>query len=104
MKNYLSWCGVSVKGAASSTAPVQTVCVADASMVDLTATAASAMFKLGTWHHTDGDLGSGDPGVVSGNPPMSAAVITVSALKKCAWVCCPFTNGTGCDAVPEQCP
>lgn len=102
MKNYLSWCDVSVKGAAAVTDAVQTVCVADG-MVDLTATAASATFKLGDWHHTDGDSGSGDPGTVSGNPATSAAVITVSANKKCAWVCCPFTAGTGCPLI-DQCP
>lgn len=102
VKNYLNWCDVSVAGGAASTAAVQTVCVADAMKVDLTATAASATFKLGDWHHTDGDSGSGDPGTVTGNPPSSAAAITVSASKKCAWICCPFTDGTGCPAT-DQC-
>jgi len=98
VQNYLSWCAVSVAGDAATTNATQTVCVADGA-VPLTATAESG-FELGPapWHLTDGDHGSGDPGSVtgSGQSAVSATTITVSGSTACAWVCCPFTNGTGC--------
>jgi hypothetical protein len=106
VKNYLSWCSVSVAGGTASTAAVQMVPITTAGPKMLVATAASATFQLGAnmWHHTDGDTGTGEPGTVSG--PMSTATVSVTtSASKCVWVCCPFSNpaGTGCD-VPEQCP
>jgi hypothetical protein len=97
--NYLSWCSVSVGGVVASTADTQTVCVA-AGDVTLDATATTG-FKLGLWHHTNGDTGSGDPGTVTSGD--SKATVTVPTTKNCVWVCCPFTNGTGCPAT-DQCP
>jgi hypothetical protein len=103
VKNYLSWCSVSVGGAATSTAATQTVAASTAADVTLVATAASASFILGDWHHTDGDTsGAGDPGTVSGS--MTTAKVMVSGTaSKCVWICCPFTNGTGCPTA-DQCP
>src|SRR5580704_2591954 len=100
VNNYLSWCSVSVAGGAASSAASQTVCVASGS-VDLTATALSG-FVLGPdpWHGTSGDTGSGDPGTLSGM--MSTAKVNASGTAACAWVCCPFTNGTGCPTM-DQC-
>ena len=95
VKNYLSWCDVSVAGRAASTAAAQTVCVA-AGAVPLSATP-SAGFELGPapWHDTDDDHGAGDPA--------DATTVTVSGASDCAWVCCPFPDGTGCPTT-DQCP
>jgi hypothetical protein len=99
VKNYLAWCSVTVDGGTASAAAEQTVCVADGS-VTLDATALSG-FELGDWHGTAGDTGSGDPGTVSGG--QSQAKVIVSGSSACVWVCCPFTDGTGCPTT-NQCP
>jgi hypothetical protein len=105
VKNYLSWCSVSVAGQPASAAGVQTVCVAPGT-VALSATALAG-FELGPapWHRTDGDAGSGDLGTVTGTgqAASSATSVTVAATPACVWVCCPFTGGTGCPAT-DQCP
>ena len=105
VKNYLSWCSVSVDGGTASTAAVQMKPITSAGAKSLVATAASATFEIGPgmWHHTDGDTGSGEAGTVSG--PMSTATVSVTtSASKCVWVCCPFANGTGCTGIAEQCP
>lgn len=101
VKNYLDWCSVSVAGGAFSADGVQVVNVAPGT-ISLVAQPASAAFELapGMWHHTDGDTGTGDSGVVTNG--RSSAVKTVGTAPACVWVCCPFTNGTGC-AIPDQC-
>src|SRR5262249_18996605 len=106
VKNYLSWCSVSIGDGSTSTAAAQTVCV-DPGTIHLTATAASATFKLGTapWHHTTGDTGSGDQGTVTGSgvSAESATTETASGASACVWICCPFTDGTGCPTT-DLCP
>jgi hypothetical protein len=101
VKNYLSWCSVSVAGHAASSAGAQTVCVA-AGTIALSATALAG-FELGPapWHHTDGDSGAGDAGTVTSGT--SAASVTASGASTCAWICCPFVGGTGCPTT-DQCP
>lgn len=101
VKNYLGWCSVSVDGGASSSGPEQVVDVAPGT-IPLVAAPASTLFELapGMWHHTDGDHGAGDSGVVTGG--QSTAAKTVGPAPACVWVCCPFTDGTGC-AIPDQC-
>ncbi|MCE9578239.1 MAG: hypothetical protein K8W52_34250 [Deltaproteobacteria bacterium] len=104
VKNYLAWCSVSVNGAAASTAAQQVVTVTPGA-IPLVASGATG-FKLGPnmWHHVDGTTGNtGVAGNVSGT--MSSATVTVGAGGACVWVCCPFTNGTGCpDSLADQCP
>lgn len=108
VKNYLAWCSVSVNGAAASTASVQAVNVAPGD-ITLVATGIGnpPMFIVAgnMWHHTDGDTGSGEPGMIAGTTDpnkTSTAHVTVGSTAKCVWVCCPFPNGTGCN-VAEQC-
>ncbi len=105
VKNYLAKCSVSVAGHAASSLTSQTFCVA-AGAAPLSATALAG-FQLGPtpWHGTDGDHGSGDPGTVSGSgqSATSDTTITVSGARGCAWVCCPFPDGTGCPTT-DQCP
>ena len=99
VKNYLTWCSVTVNGGAASSLAAQTVSVAPG---DITLTASpNSGFMLGLWHHTSNDNGSGDPGTVSGT--VSTATVTVGNAATCVWVCCPFTNGTGCPTT-DQCP
>ncbi len=104
LKNYLSWCSVSVDGGAASTTGVQTVPVTVGNTVALVAEPASTSFTLGanTWHHTDGDTGGGEPGTVIESPLSSTAHLTITG-SQCVAVCCPFTNGTGCPTT-DQCP
>lgn len=94
VKNYLSWCTVTVAGHALATIPAdQTVCVASGS-VSLSATANTG-FVLGPWHGTSGDHDAGDSA--------SSTTVTPSGSSACVWICCPFTNGTGCPTT-NQCP
>jgi|GEM_PF-2001532 hypothetical protein len=106
VKNFSSWCSVSVAGAAASSAATQTMCVA-AGAVDLSATA-NATFVLGPtpWHDTAGDTGSGDPGTVtgSGQAAQSATTVTVSGASACVSVCCPGATGTPACPTTSQCP
>ena len=99
--NALNWCSVSVNGGAPSPGPSQTVCVPSASAVSLVATPLTG-FVLGLWHHTTGDTGAGDLGVVSGGMS-TASVTTPGAGAACVWVCCPFPGGGGCPTT-DQCP
>jgi len=105
VKNFVSWCSVSVAGAPASSAATQTMCVA-AGAVDLSATA-NATFVLGPtpWHDTSGDTGSGDPGMVtgSGQASKSATTVTVSGPSACVWVCCPGATGTPACPTTNQC-
>jgi hypothetical protein len=103
VKNYLSWCSVSIDSGAASTAAQQSVPATTAEDATLVATAASGNFILGDWHHTDGDTsGAGEPGNVVGTMTTAKVMVTGTA-SKCVWICCPFTNGTGCPTA-DQCP
>jgi hypothetical protein len=107
VKNYLQWCSVAVANGTASTLPSQTVCVA-AGAVNVAATALVG-FQLGPtpWHDTVGDHdGSGDPGALTGTgqAATSTAMVDVTTGSACVWACCPFTNGTGCTNLTNQCP
>ena len=99
--NTLVWCSVSIAGGAASPAAQQTVCVAPG-VVDLSASPLPG-FELGPtpWHGTSGDHGAGDPGMVMGD--VDSTTVDVTHGLACVWVCCPFTDGTGCPTTP-QCP
>ncbi len=102
--NTKVWCDVSVAGGTASSAAVQTVCVTPGT-VNLSASPLSG-FKLGPWHHTAGDTGTGDQGApapLADGGTASAATVTVPSTGKCVWICCPFTDGTGCPTA-DQCP
>lgn len=106
VKNYLNWCSVSVGGGTASTAAVQTKIVPVSTAVPLTASPASTVFELGPnmWHHVDADTGNtGVPGTVSGTTSSATKTTQATPGTACVWVCCPFTDGTGCPTT-EQCP
>ncbi len=108
IKNVFSWCSVTVAGGTASTAAVITTHVPPG-QITLTAKGAGT-FILGPdmWHHVDGTTGNtGVAGTVAGDT--STAKITVGATAACAWVCCPFPNGSGCatgapDNLGDLCP
>jgi hypothetical protein len=103
VKNYLNWCSVTANGGTATTADQQIVFVTPGTYT-LTATKASAAFTIGPkmWHHTDGDTANmGEDGVQANGT--STAMVTVGTAIKCVWVCCPFSNGTGCSGIPDQC-
>ncbi len=103
--NYLKWCSVTVAGGTPSIEASETVCVAKGT-VDLAATPATSQFEIGPapWHDTSADTGSGDPGTTSGSGTTETdkTTVDVTSGSKCVWVCCPFTNGSGCPAT-DQC-
>ncbi len=105
VKNYDAWCSVTVNGGAASTGAQQVVTPA-AGTISLAAVALDG-FELGPapWHDTAGDTGTGDPGTVTGTGQSASDATTVvfGTSAKCVWVCCPFTNGTGCPTT-DQCP
>ena len=98
VKNYLSWCDVSIGGGASSSAASRTACVADGA-VPLTAQALPG-FELGAapWHHTTGDTGSGEAGTITGTgqTAVSAATVNASGAAACVWVCCETAGASDC--------
>ena len=103
VKNYLAWCSVSVNGGSASIAASQQVFVTPGA-IPLSATARTGfILDAHMWHHTDGDTGSGEAGSANGSAS-DATVTVVSTSGNCVWVCCPFTNGTGCSNVADQCP
>jgi hypothetical protein len=102
VKNYLSWCSVSVNGNAPSPAAQQTFCVPQGQISLSAAPLTGFELSPSMWHGTTGDNGAGEAGVVTGNT--STAMLAVGATPACAWVCCPFAGGTGCAGVPDQCP
>ncbi len=98
VKNYLSWCSVTVADEAPSTAADIEVCVPANSTVDLSATAlAGFILGEGPWHDTN------SPGAPTGDPPHSDTTVDVTTGADCVWVCCPFPDGSGCPTA-DQCP
>jgi hypothetical protein len=109
VKNYLSWCDVSVDNMKASTAATQTVCVAAGAKIPLSLGPNDVTFTPGTfeigpapWHGTDGQGTVTDAGAKS----MDTTSITIpaAATTACAWACCPFASGTGCSGIANQCP
>jgi len=101
VKDYLSWCSVTVGANAASSLGSQTVAVPANSTVALSMTPLTG-FDLGDWHHTAGDTGNGDPGTVANG--VSKTSVDVTTCTKCIWVCCP-TSGLPNDCpTTDQCP
>jgi hypothetical protein len=114
VKNYLNWCSVEVNGMTGSVAGQQVVNLAPGTY-SLVAKRASSSFVVdgNMWHHTNGDSGTGETGVVTKPDAQdeatwfSTAMVTVGTSAKCVWVCCPFsTQGhPGCEStIADQCP
>src|SRR5205823_167113 len=93
VKNYLSWCSVTVGTGTASTGGTQSMPITTSGAITLKASPASSSFEVGgmMWHHTDGDGGNtGETGTVTGTgtTAVSTATVTVTAgTAKCVWVC-----------------
>ncbi len=94
--NFDDWCTVSVNYAATSVAATYSSCVTTGGFVYVNVAPASSTFELGPNPFV---YGSNDPGTEvrfdGGSPSLLGLTADGPA---CILVCCPFTNGTGCDA------
>jgi hypothetical protein len=114
VKNYETWCTLTANGSpvatgSPGTTASSTLCVA-LGTVNLVASPLSTSFELGPtpWHDTSGDHGSGDPGTQAnldaGVASTSSTTVAASGTSACVWACCPFTSGSGCSGITNQCP
>jgi hypothetical protein len=102
VRNYAEWCTVSINGAAFSFTDPLSVQVAPG-LVALAAGPKNSNFILGPWFHTVGDRdGGGDPGTLDGG--ISYTAVNVGTSAACVFICCPFSNGSGCSGVTDPCP
>lgn len=104
--NTLAWCSVTVGNNAASAAATKVYNVQPGT-ISLSATAETG-FMLSTtmWHHTAGDSGGGEAGMVTGSGPTasSATTVVVGTTAKCVWVCCPSTTVTTDCNIADPCP
>jgi hypothetical protein len=105
VKNYAAWCDVTVNGGTPSSALQQVVTVTPG-VIPVSAVALGG-FELGLtpWHNTDGDLGGGEQGQITGTgqTASSATTETVGLTADCVWVCCQTAGQTDCPTT-DQCP
>ena len=92
LEDYLSWCSVSVNGAAASENATQTLNVPQGTMVPLSASASSSVFVWGYWVGTDGDTSAS-------HDTSQDATVTMDK-SKVVQACCPFASSpnTPCPA------
>jgi hypothetical protein len=105
--NAMTWCTITVQGPGGGTfSGGQQIFNVPAGTVGLSLVPLNATFEIGPapWHDTAGDMGSGDPGTVSGNPPHDSTTVYVDAGATCVWACCPFSPGGGGCTTTQQCP
>jgi hypothetical protein len=84
VENYLAWCTVSVNGASTSTASVQTIDVTPGTVVNLVGDKANATFVWGYWYGTAGDT-------TAAHDTAKTTTVTVNANMKIQ-ACCPFAT------------
>lgn len=82
--NFLAWCSVSVNSAATTPNPPPTPFTPGA-VVSLFGQPVSQNFIWGYWSGTD----------VPGHDGNQTSTVTMTS-DRTVFVCCPFTNGTGC--------
>jgi hypothetical protein len=92
VKNYLSWCSVSVDGGPANTTATQMLPFPKDTVVSLSADKASAVFVFGYWVGTTGDT----------SPSHDTAMMTTVTMDadKTIQACCPFASApnTPCPA------
>lgn len=86
--NFLAWCSVSVDGGAATANPPPAQ-FPSGTVVSLFGQPVSPTFIWGYWRFTDGDQGAHDT---------SQNTTITMASDRTVFVCCPFTNGSGCPA------
>lgn len=87
--NFLAWCSVSVDGGVATANPPPTQ-FPPGTVVPLFGQPVSSTFIWGYWRFTDAEPGGG-------HDTSQSATVTMSA-DRTVFVCCPFTNGSGCPA------
>ena len=103
---------MSVNGGAFSAEGSQSVCVSPGS-ISLEAEPASGAFELGSdpWLYISGTGGTttGTSGTIASG--VSSTTVMVGSSQGCVLVCCPFTDGSGCNSsfggfttFTENCP
>ena len=92
LKNYLSWCSVSVNGGAASTASTRTLPFPKNTVVSLDGDKANSTFVFGYWVGTAGDTG----------PSHDTAMATTVTMdgNRTAQACCPFASSPNTPCPP----
>ena len=106
VKNYDTWCKVSINGEAASAADTVTACVPKGT-VTITATPKNAAFEIGPAPWVSGTRSKVGTITGSGASTVSSTTVDVTGPGQCVFVCCPFSAehteaGTGCN-VPNEC-
>ncbi len=105
--NFDNWCTVSLNGAAASVSSSYQACVPVGNSASIVVGPASSTFELGPnpFVRISGvELPGGDgapPGTVVGDGGVgstSSVNVGINIGPGCVLVCCPFTDGTGCDS------
>jgi hypothetical protein len=104
--NFDNWCTVSLNGAATNVSSSYRACVPSGNSTTIVLGPASSTFELGPKPFVligaelpDG--GGAPPGTVVGDGGFgstSTVQVGISGSAACVLVCCPFTDGTGCDS------
>lgn len=103
VSNFDNGCTVSLNGAATSVSSTYQACLPLGNAAQIVVGPASAMFEVGPtpfvriWggEVPDGSImGMGD----GGSGSTSRVQVGISSSAACVLVCCPFTDGTGCDS------
>lgn len=85
VKNYLSWCSVTIENGSPSSAASQTVMVPAGSVVHLNAVKLNDTFVFGYWFGTDGDTSAA-------HDTNMTTTATVMDANKTVQACCPFAS------------
>jgi hypothetical protein len=106
--NFDNWCTVNVNGAATSdagpdsgelVAAPYSSCVTTGTSVHVTVAPASSTFELGPNPFVYASPDNYGSEVETGDGGNATAILAVTIdAPACILVCCPFTNGTGCDS------
>lgn len=92
-------CTITIDNAQPSISTEETIADFEPGQTIALAASATAGFTLGSWHHTAGDTGQGDPGTSSGSE--SATSVTLGDSPACVWICC--ASGTTSCPTADPC-
>jgi hypothetical protein len=93
--NFDSWCTVSVNGAATVAAATYSPCVSKGESILIAVGPKNGTFELGP----DPFVYVSNVGTVADGGGLTSTLnLLVGSTPACVLVCCPFTNGTGCDS------
>jgi hypothetical protein len=103
--NFDNWCTVSLNGAAANVSSSYQACVPIGNSAPIVVGPASTMFELGPTPFvriSGAEVPDGSSTIFSmgdgGFGSTSTVIVGITSAAACALVCCPFTDGTGCDS------